>query len=267
MPLKRVSYKRWKTDTNVPIPKRTLARLKKAEKQRNLCVTTSMAPVDLCDAVSVTTDQTVTEYVDTDNDETLVQYSQQLAMQSVATDETRENHARDDFAQIEDGSNASDTEFICESDISDTESGDDSDDSSGEEMVLENYLDNMSDFIYPGASITTEDSILSIMKFSIRHKCTYTATTDLIALVSLHLPPNSKKDHLKSLYFLKKAFSAKEQSDETVTVKEYCPGCYAPLRNDFTTCEFCGKARSKRDKNYFLSLDIREQIKAMFKGM
>ncbi len=89
MPLKRVSYKRWKTDTNVPIPKRTLARLKKAEKQRNLCVTTSTAPVDLCDAVSVTTDQTVTEYVDMDNDETLVQYSQQLAMQSVATDETR----------------------------------------------------------------------------------------------------------------------------------------------------------------------------------
>ena len=155
-----------------------------------------------------------------------------------------------------------------ESDSDGYYSDENSDQSSSEEMDLESDVHHdMSSLTYPGASITTEESILSIMKFSIRHKCTYAATRDFLALVSLHLPPNSKKDHLKSLYFLRKAFSAKEQSDETVSVKEYCPHCCALLENESLSCEFCGKTRGSRDKNHFLSLDIREQIKEMFKGV
>ena len=70
------------------------------------------------------------------------------------------------------------------------------------------------------------------MKYAIQHKTTYSALSDLLGLVSLHLPNNSKKDHLKSLYFLKKAFSSKLHKDEMVTVNEYCPDCSSPFDDD-----------------------------------
>ena len=273
---KRAQYKQWKTNSDIPIPKRTSARLKKAcdvEKQQNLCgltlPVTTPVPVDLYPVLSEVTDQTDTDIMCTLNDRTTVNVSQQPTVHDAAT-ETLEYVANEEVAHLGETTasinvNESDTEFLCETD---SDGDEDSDQSSSEEMDLEHDVDHdMSDLIYPGASITTEESILSIMKFSIGHKCTYAATTDLLALVSLHLPPNSKKDNLKSLYFLKKAFSAKEQSDETVSVKEYCPNCCALFENESSSCEFCGKARASRDKNYFLSLDIREQIIEMFKGV
>ena len=271
---KRGQYKQWKTNFCVPIPKRTLARLKKADvekKHLNLCSTKLTTPVDLHPFLSDVTDQTGTDIIDTLDDRMSVSVLQQPITHGEAATESPECPSQEELTQVEDTSvnvNESDTEFLCESDSDGDYSDENSDQSSSEEMDLDRDVHHdMSSLIYPGASITTEESILSIMKFSIRHKCTYAATTDLLALVSLHLPPNSKKDHLKSLYFLKKAFSAKEQSDETVSVKEYCPNCCALLENESSSCEFCGKARGSRDKNYFLSLDIREQIKEMFKGV
>ena len=132
---------------------------------------------------------------------------------------------------------------------------------------IERDVCSNNEMIYPGASITVEDSILRIMKYAIRHKTTYSALSDLLGLVSLHLPNNSKKDHLKSLYFLKKAFSSKLHKDEMVTVNEYCPDCSSPFDDDTkNACECCGRPKSKREKNYFLTLDIGEQIQNMFEG-
>ena len=46
--------------------------------------------------------------------------------------------------------------------------------------------------LYPGASITVEDSILSIMKYALRHKLSYSALSDLLSLITLHIPSESR---------------------------------------------------------------------------
>lgn len=126
--------------------------------------------------------------------------------------------------------------------------------------------------LYPGASITIEDSILSIMKYALRHKTSYSALSDLLSLITLHLPTESHTEHLQSLHFLKKSFSSQseyyghEQSD-IVTVHEYCPNCIALWRsNDERICRFCSKPRKKKTNNYLLALDIGAQLKSLFKG-
>ena len=58
---------------------------------------------------------------------------------------------------------------------------------------------------------------------------TYTAVNDLSGLLSLHLPYGSNKEHLQSLYFLKKAFNFKGDQDEIVTVNYYCQSCFSGL--------------------------------------
>jgi ribosomal protein S27AE len=66
---------------------------------------------------------------------------------------------------------------------------------------------------------------------------------------------------------LKKAFSSKLHKDEMVTVNEYCPDCSSPFDDDTKNArEYCGRPKSKREKNYFLTLDIGEQIQNMFEG-
>ena len=81
---KRAQYKQWKTNSDIPIPKRTLARLKKAcdvEKQQNLwgltLPVTTPVPVDLYPILSEVTDQTDTDIMCTLNDRTTVNVSQQ----------------------------------------------------------------------------------------------------------------------------------------------------------------------------------------------
>ena len=154
----------------------------------------------------------------------------------------------------------SDEEYLCESEGTVSSSSDCSEDEDASLISTNNV-------IYPGASMTVEDSILSIMKYAMRHKTTYSALTDLLGLVSLHLPNNSDKEHLRSLYFLKKAFSSShERNDKApINIIEYCPICEVPY-GDAVNCTICQRAKAKRDKNYFLKLDIGEQLQDMFKG-
>ena len=144
-----------------------------------------------------------------------------------------------------------------------------------EDSELDEFDDNNASALkqlYPGASITIEDSILSIMKYALRHKTSYSALSDLLSLIALHLPTESHNEHFQSLYFLKKAFTSQseyhghEQTD-IVTVHEYCPNCIALWRNDNELiCQFCGKPRKKKTNNYFLALAIGAQLKSRFKG-
>jgi hypothetical protein len=73
-----------------------------------------------------------------------------------------------DFHLLEESEYRDYEDFICEYDSSDSEASDQSD--------AESIKEDRSVPIYPG-SITTDESILSIMKYSIRHKTTYSALT------------------------------------------------------------------------------------------
>jgi hypothetical protein len=242
MPPKRARYKEWQRDPSVPIPKRTLARLKK-KADGNVIVAQADSDHDESDSFSREEDANSSNSSDDEHSQ---------AIPTAIFDEELEQ------ADLEpNGYFVSDSEFVCESESESSDSASD----------IEPDVCSNNDVIYPGASITVEDSILSIMKYAIRHKTTYSALSDLLGLVALHLPNNSKKDHLKSLYFLKKAFSSKLHKDEMVTVNEYCPDCSSPFDDDTkNACECCGRPKSKREKNYFLTLDIGEQIQNMFEG-
>ena len=157
----------------------------------------------------------------------------------------------DNFHLIQD-SEYRDYDFVCKSDISeDDDMGSHSDD------------DNPSDLdgvaIYPDALITSGKSILSIMKYAIRHKTTYSALNDLLGLIALHLPKESNKEHLKSVSgrkcswqeVKKKAFLAGSEKDDVVTIDEYC---LAPFGNSVhAVCRFCGAKRiAKGGKSSFI---------------
>ena len=126
--------------------------------------------------------------------------------------------------------------------------------------------------LYPGASIIVEDSILSTMKYALRHKMSYSALSDLLSLITLHIPSESHTQHLQSLYFLKKAFASQSERNghedsDLVTVHEYCPTCMALWKNGLERiCRICGTQRRKKTNNYFLELDIGAQLKSLLSG-
>ena len=153
----------------------------------------------------------------------------------------------------------------CRDDIKGTfcveSSSDMSDCEDDTEPDIFNGSNNSSNPVYPGANMTVEESVLSIMKYSLKHKTTYAALSDLLELISLHLPYESNKEHLKSLYFLKKAFAASKDEDDIVSPVYYCQTCFAgPLQSGEQVCRFCEES-VLRGRNYFLSLDIASQLK------
>jgi hypothetical protein len=165
----------------------------------------------------------------------------------------------DAFHLIEDDDYRDNDEVYCRE-------SDSSSDSEDEAVAQHNDSDSRVP-LYPGATITVTESIISIMKYSLKHKMTYAAVNDLLGLLSLHLPYGSDKEHLKSLYFLKKAFNSKGDQDEIVTVNYYCQSCFSgPLQSSQNICSVCGNTNLLRRNNYFLTLDIAGQIKQMFQG-
>ena len=282
-------YKQWQRDQNVPIPRRTLARLKKeASSYRAIRKEDSLA--DYCTLASEIIEQSdairndvtwefeesegVLEEIPVSTDDTQTQRENIVTEYESSEDEVQSPH----HFQCEDSSEAEPCHLKEECDYRDIDSDEasyrcEATDSEDSELDEKDDNANTPKQLYPGASITVEDSILSIMKYALRHKTSYSALSDLLNLIALHLPSESHTEHLRSLYFLKKAFSSQsehhgyEQSD-IVTIHEYCPNCVALLRNvTDRTCRFCGKSRGKqKSNNYFLALDIGAQLKSLFKG-
>ncbi|KAK3749299.1 hypothetical protein QZH41_020083 [Actinostola sp. cb2023] len=275
----RKRYKLWRKNDNVPIPRRTLTRLKKKAKDYvdNIHVADVNERFDQVEPTEVfVTDEedfsgtgSVTEGTeryethqseDSDLEEqTSYQYDEECSQWNnfSGVADVPESDVQDQFHLPEESDYRDYDNYICEFESSESDTSD---------CDTEEETSNIRVPIYPGALITVEDSILSIMKFANRQKTTYSALSDLLGLISLHLPKESNKEHLKSLYFLKKAFSADDQKDDIVTTHEYCSACFAPLeKHGDITCRFCGKENPRKKRNYFLSLDVGEQIKSMFK--
>lgn len=101
------------------------------------------------------------------------------------------------------------------------------------------------------------------------HKMSYSALSDLLGLITLHLSPESKTQHLQSLYFLKKAFASQSkrnahEDSDLVTAHEYCMTRWKS--HEEAMCRICGTQQTRKTNNYFLALDIGVQLKSLFKG-
>ncbi|CAB3985352.1 Hypothetical predicted protein [Paramuricea clavata] len=256
-------YNQWKKDPNLSIPKRTLARLKK-----NAAMATCTSETFISDVVEVETVEDIerndnvicgltdvgssSQTVDSidSSDEACVSdenFDLDLAEQTsiIINVESGEDHAYDSDTLCENQDEPchliEDSEFrdnnMDELNMSESETYDSSDeDDSNKDNVNTEYL-------YPGSSITIQDSILSIMKYSLRHKTTYAALSDLLSLIILHLPHDSHKEHLQSLYFLKKAFVA-----QTVVQGEAEKPDIAKIQNSYQILTMHGFSERKRVK-------------------
>ena len=264
-------YNQWQNDPNLSIPKRTLARLKKSAGAAKPDIRNF--EVDICGAEEKAEDTRLfcaqgysfdLEIVDSQDDTDDNENFDELFSEN----KTSKNN---DFAYEnlnEPCHLVEDSEFrdnnIDGADIFQSES-----DSSDEDDIR---TKTSREYLYPGWSLTIQDSILSIMKYSLRHKTTYAALSDLLSLLILHLPTGSHKEHLQSLYFLKKAFIAQTIEGETenpdiAKIHEYCPNCMATWKDNEESCRFCTEVREKRSNNYFLTLEISTQLQTMFRGM
>ncbi len=264
----------------MPIPKRTLAHLRKKASKNDKIFSIEDTSCSLADAEDAEKIVEVQDLIsddgetcgesemlvsdsDNDDDRHIPNGEEQTEatnfIQEEMADDQLSNNTSDTFHLIEDCEHR-DYEFICESEISESDqSGSDSED--GNSCNLYEVA------IYPDATITIGESILSIMKYAVRHKTRYSALSDLLGLISLHLPKESNKEHLKSLYFLKKAFLAGGNKDDIVTIYEYCSSCFALFGAAHAVCKFCGTEKpTKRGKCYFLSLNVGKHIHSLFQG-
>ena len=275
MPAKR-KYKQWKRDPNIPIPKRTLSRLKKGASSvftasHNDSIQADERDIQLQGTQEIEQSDSgdferhASYYACQELSEEPVQNESIICQEDFSEEETETpnetltepDHLKEDCDYRD---NDSDDAYYC------YESTD------GESSDLEEEKVDTPQPLYPGASITIEDSILSIMKYALRHKMSYSALSDLLSLITLHIPSESHTQHLQSLYFLKKAFTSQSERNghedsDLVTVHEYCPTCMALWKNDAERiCRICGTQRRKKTNNYFLALDIGAQLKSLFKG-
>lgn len=289
MPPKRRKYKQWQRNPNVPIPRRTLARLKKE-------ASTCHAIREESFLANCTLGRDITEQTDVIQSDVTLEFEGSEAtcrdLDQIQTNQTQfcqdkniscDSESSDDEvrspkkSQCENDGFAEPCHLKEDCDYRDIDSDEGSfccESTDSEDSELDENHDNAKPpkQLYPGASITIEDSILSIMKYALRHKTSYSALSDLLNLIILHLPSESHTEHLRSLYFLKKAFSSQSEKyghkqSDIVTMHKYCPDCIALWRSDDDRiCRFCGKPRTQKKNNYFLALDIGAQLKSLFKG-
>lgn len=173
-------YKLWQRNSSVPIPKRTIARLKKKaskevdvfsieDSSSSLIVDTEGEDVivpDIEQIVEVQDQELLSD--DDDETETIASGIASNIDNDVTCDVTNFTEEDDlliinddNFHLIEDGEYREYDQFICESEVSESDdSGSDSDD--------DDFRNRDGVAIYPNAPITSGESILSIMQYAIR---------------------------------------------------------------------------------------------------
>lgn len=116
--------------------------------------------------------------------------------------------------------------------------------------------------IYPGASLTKEESRLLIMSYLIRHNLTDIALEDLLELINCHVPVG------QSIYPSKYKFVKQFPSIATIKTHYYCPDCKIPLdMGDNLSNIVCGSCREtfmlnslQRNGCYFIYLPLKSQL-------
>ena len=129
--------------------------------------------------------------------------------------------------------------YCSESDYSDDTCSSDSemqDNSTSTPTKSPNFPGLPSEFLHPlydGADLNVIDSYLLLLQYSLRHSLTKKAFSELIQLVSVHLPSASKS--AESLHKLKGIFIKLFDDIKSVSCK-YCSKCHRLLESTTTVC-------------------------------
>ena len=160
MPPKSKKYKLWQKDRSIPIPKRTLARLKGNSKDSHECIfeeetSRSTEEWDIDGYESESIQEECDYYVGKNGNDNFVEADCEIGPHLNFQNSSEPCHLAedDDYRDSE-----SDLEYLSESESETSHSGDD----------LENEGPIAPRPLYPGTSITVEESILSIMKYGLR---------------------------------------------------------------------------------------------------
>lgn len=185
------------------------------------------------------------DHDDVDNDGEMQNYSSS----SLTSNESEFSDTNDSI----DISNTSESDFANSSELGSFTSFSDSDDdqSSGFRQPL-----------YENSRQTVHSSYTLIMLFVMKHSLSRDAFSDLLNLISSHLPEPSK--FTTSVYKVKETLKKGTGFKEPV-IHYYCGGCQEYLHED-KTCEkvICKRNDSKVEE--FYDLQILDQLNSLFKG-
>ena len=112
--------------------------------------------------------------------------------------------------------------------------------------------------LYPNAEITVLDSYLLLYDFALRHCLTKQAFTDLIKLVSVHLPAQQSQG--ATSFHNIQSFFQKNFNKQATEVHSYCSLCHSLTGDSVSHCE--GAVLKQ-----FLYVPVDDQLRRMIEGM
>ena len=116
--------------------------------------------------------------------------------------------------------------------------------------------------LYPGAQLSTFQSHLLVFQYAIRHSMTTRAFTELLQLLSVHLPRGAAVQ--KSVHSLKRFFV--ECFPEAQALEHYyCNCCQRPLPSSEASCMGNGCSGDGHSA-VFITIPIAVQLKRMMEG-
>lgn len=116
--------------------------------------------------------------------------------------------------------------------------------------------------LYTGAQLSALESYLLVFQYAVRHSLTKKAITELLQLLSVHLPVGAAIP--KSVHGLKRVFT--ECFPEVQPIQHfYCDCCQRPMLSASATCSGNGCSGEGRPA-VFITIPIGPQLRRMMEG-
>ena len=119
-----------------------------------------------------------------------------------------------------------------------------------------------SDPLYDGASISVFESYILCFQYAVRHSLTNVAFTELLQLISAHVPQSRVPT---SVYRLKKFFLSILPQGRCKT-HDYCADCHQLLLDDETTCDTDDCQNRSSSIKQFITIPLHAQLKRLMEG-
>ena len=155
-------------------------------------------------------------------------------------------------------SDIGENDSVNDSDVDDTLTDDDFEDD--EDLTDDpgiGSIDPISSPLYDNAEISVFESHLLCFQFAIKHSLTTTAFSELLQLLTVHLPSSSMAP--KSIYRLK-SFFVDLFPHASPTDYPYCAVCLSLLDEEGEGCQ-------GGDEEEFISIALAPQLRRIFEGM